>query len=190
MTDLNAIISLLVLLLIGTFIYGPWQAICTEFARQLMFEKRNAIFDLADHNSNWSFDNREYRIIRSGLERLIRFAHELTLPSMLFFWIFVRSSIRNEKPELLSAVDCIPDDDLRRKVNNLVNQALRAASIMMIAKSPITVIMVIVLAIVLAPSVLLNVEMRKCARAIFGKSQMVIQFEAERVGSVEDAALA
>jgi hypothetical protein len=180
----------LVLLLIGAFIYGPWQAICTEFARQLMFETRDAIFDLADHDSDWSFDNREYRIIRSGLERLIRFAHELTLPSMLFFWVFVRSSIRNEKPELLRAVDRIPDNALRQKVSDLVNQALRAASIMMIAKSPITVLMAIVLAIALAPGVLLSVGMRKCAGAIFGKSQMVIQFEAERVGAVKDTAVA
>jgi len=41
LVGLGSLAALLIIL------YGPWQAICTDIARQMLFEKRDAIFDLA-----------------------------------------------------------------------------------------------------------------------------------------------
>lgn len=181
MADTNAIVSLLLLLLLGLFIYGPWQEICTDFARQIIFEKRDAIFDLAD-SDKWSFDNREYRAIRSGLEKLIRFAHELTLPSLLFLFIFIKPSATNDKPEMLRAVERIRDENLRTEVSKLVDEALMACLGMMILKSPVTIILTIMLIPILC--------VRRVAEYFFGRSKIVIQFEAERVDALKDATAA
>ena len=185
MTDISAIISLGLVLLLGAFVCGPWQAICTDFARQIIFEKRDAIFDIAN-SGRWSFNNREYRIIRANMQKLIRFAHELTLPSLLYFWFFVKPTDSREKPELLRAIDQIIEEQIRSEVTVLVDQALMAAFAMAILKSPI----MIVTLTILVPVIVVSVSLRKFAETLFGRSKIVIQFEAERVDALQEAAAA
>jgi hypothetical protein len=185
----NAILSLILILLLGFFVYGPWQTICTDFARQLVFEKRDAIFDIADRG-DLSFHSREYCTIRSMLERIIRFAHELTLPSFLFFWVISRRVSIYERPALQRAIDAISNENTRQEVRRLVDEATKAVFVMMIAKSPITMLALIPVVLVEACVHLIRSGMCECARSIFHRSKIVIQLEAERVGSSGDAAVA
>src|SRR5262245_42077518 len=89
-TLMQALIGLASLTALVVVLYGPWQEVCTDIARQIIFEKRDAIFDLA-HNGKLSFDSPEYGTIRSALQSSIRFAHELSLPRFLVmafvFWV-------------------------------------------------------------------------------------------------------
>ena len=182
--DTDAIVSLTIILLLGLFIYGPWQSICTDYARQIIFEKRDSVFDLVESH-DWSYDNREYRTIRSGLEILIRFAHDLTLPNLIFLWLFVPFNPR-EKLQLLRAIDRIQDAKLKAEVTRLVAEALMSASLMVILKSPITTI----LAVMSIPAIALSFGVRQFVRSQLERSKIVIQFEAERVGALEDATAA
>ena len=118
-------------------VYGPWQEVCTDIARQIIFEKRDAIFDLA-RSGKLSFNSREYGAIRSALQASIRFAHELTLPRfvLIAFVLSVRGS-RPEDNDLSRAIRRIADPDTRRQVEILVMQAYRALFLMMFAKSPV-----------------------------------------------------
>ena len=62
--------------------YGPWQSVCTDVARQLMFEQRDKIFDMA-RSGVIEFDSREYRRVRISIEQNIRYAHELTFAKLV-----------------------------------------------------------------------------------------------------------
>jgi len=197
MTALNALFSLLFLLLLGVFLYGPWQGTCTAYARQIMFEKRDAIFDLA-RDGKLSFHSREYRTVRAMLEKTIRFAHEATLPATAVIaavLLWRREEVA--KPELLAAIERIPDPATRKQVQELVNQALNALLISLILKSPVALV---VLVVVLVPLLLLVLALsllsvtaglsRKCARALWRRLRLLLQIEAERVESTPDAVTA
>ena len=46
----DALLSLLSLTLFLTAFYGPWQAVCTDWGRHVIFENRDKIFDMAAEN--------------------------------------------------------------------------------------------------------------------------------------------
>jgi hypothetical protein len=184
MDPLHALLSLALILLIGVLIYGPWQNVCTAYARQIMFEKRDAIFDMACEGK-LSFNSREYRTIRALLERSIRFAHESTLPGFFFFWAML--ALRGEKiqkPELQVAIERIADRETREQVQKLVYDAIDALLLMTIAKSPIAVVALVIFFI---PLIVLVVIARVFVRTVRAGAREIVQFEAERVGSVADA---
>jgi hypothetical protein len=132
--------SLAALLII---LYGPWQAICTDIARQMLFEKRDAIFDLAQRGK-LPFASREYGTIRSSLQASIRFAHELTLPLFVVMAVaFWARRNRLEESDLSRAIRHIPDATTRNQVEKLIMQAHRALVIMMVAKSPVMMVLLL-----------------------------------------------
>jgi hypothetical protein len=139
-TLMQALIGLGSLAALVVLLYGPWQEVCTDIARQIIFEKRDAIFDLA-HSGKLSFDSREYSTIRSALQASIRFAHELTLPR--FVVMAVVFSVHRSHPEendLSRAIRRIADPVTRRQVEILIMQAYRALFVMMVAKSPLMLV--------------------------------------------------
>jgi hypothetical protein len=165
-------------------IYGPWQWICTDITRQILFEKRDALFDLA-HSGKLSFESREYRTIRSSLQANIRFAHELTLPR--FFVLLVALGSRGDlsQPSNLSrALDEIADPETRSEVRRLVQQATRAMLVMMIVKSPPALILLTLSGLVLA----LVRRAREAAVDMERRAGEVIQVEAETAPISDDAA--
>lgn len=131
----SAVIGLGFLIALAFLFYGPWQWVCTDFARQIIFEKRDEIFDMAA-DGDLSFNSPEYRTIRSSLESSIRFAHELTLPYFLLM-LSVRKAVISEKSHLATAVDQIQEATVRETVRRKVNVAQRALVVMMVVKSPI-----------------------------------------------------
>lgn len=125
---------------IAILFYGPWQTVCTDYARQVLFEKRDAIFDMA-MRGEIDFRSQEYRLSRQSLEKIIRFAHELTLPRFLIYrWYLHRANLLEGKSELVSAIGEITDEETRAKVSRLVYEAQMAMLLMMFAKSPLTVL--------------------------------------------------
>jgi hypothetical protein len=119
---------------LGTF-YGPWQWISTDIARQLLFEKRDAIFDMAA-DGRLKFDSREYAILRSTLQATIRWAHNLTLPRMVtmscLHWARGELGTRDD---LSQAIERIHDFATRAEVRKLVNEAYTIIVVMLIVKS-------------------------------------------------------
>ena len=115
-TLMEALIGLGSLAALVVVLYGPWQEVCTDIARQIIFEKRDAIFDLA-HSGKLSFDSREYGTIRSALQASIRFAHELTLPRFVVMAVVISAhGSRPEENELSRAIRRIADPVTRMQV--------------------------------------------------------------------------
>jgi len=188
MVALNAIVTSAIVLLTATLIYGPWQSVCTAYARQILFEKRDAIFDIA-MEGRLSFESRDYRTIRAMLEKSIRFAHELTLPSFFFYWfMLIWRGHKFKKSALLEAIDRIRDDRTREEVRSLVKEAFDTLILMMIFKSPVAMLSLTILAIPLvAASFFKNAWAG--ARRLRDQSQELIQAEAENIGPELDQAL-
>lgn len=133
------VIEALVTLLVGGallwLLYGPWQWICTDVARQILFEKRDQLFDLA-RAGELSFNSPEYRQVRKSLETLIRFAHQLSLPRFVVSCAAVPAAFRG-KSALRLAVASIENASTRQKVDELVTVAQITMIIMMVVKSPV-----------------------------------------------------
>jgi hypothetical protein len=91
---MDALLTVVVISLLMVLVYGPWQALCTARARQAMFERRDAIFDIAA-GGRLDFDSESYRVLRKSLEGQIRYAHILTIPR--FF--FLSRCLRGEKKQ-------------------------------------------------------------------------------------------
>jgi hypothetical protein len=143
-TVIQGVIGLGSLAALIVILYGPWQEICTDLARQIVFEKRDAIFDLA-HSGKLSFKSREYGIIRSSLQATIRFAHELTLPRFLLMAVGLRTQGSHpEDNEVSRAIRQISDPVTRNRVEALVKEAYRALFLMMVVKSPVMLLLFVV----------------------------------------------
>jgi hypothetical protein len=150
---MNADGLLFIACIAGLFLifYGPWQWICTDFARQIIFEERDAIFDMAARGEI-DFRSREYQDIRDSLNYLIRFCHDLTLPNLLYFKFTAAS---NEKKEdhstVFVTIKSISDVKLRQKFEAHVFKAYICVIAMIAAKSLIfpIAIMLAIFAIIL-----------------------------------------
>jgi hypothetical protein len=132
----EAFTAVCLLTLFAFFFAGPWQAICTDFARQVLFEKRDAIFDMAA-SGELDFRSQSYRTIRSSLNRSIRFAHQLGLWNFLVLHIALAGMNRRVvSSEMQVAVADVPNPEVRAKIARLVYEAQGAVLVMMILKSP------------------------------------------------------
>jgi hypothetical protein len=183
----SSLIALAGISALAVLVYGPWQDVCTAFARQVMFEKRDAIFDLAA-SGKLSFSDANYRTIRALLEKSIRFAHEISIPRLAFYYFIFRCQRKElaDKPELLKAVDRIKDQETRDEVHRLVRDSLNALMLMAIVKSPLASLALLPLYIV----VIFAHIGRRFARTMRDSSHALIQIQAERVGSSLDSAAA
>ncbi|TCD14096.1 hypothetical protein [Oricola cellulosilytica] len=140
----EAVWAVLTLVALCLLFYGPWQDVCTDYARQVMFEKRDALFDMGVRGEI-DLGSPQYRTIRSSLEKGIRFAHELTLPRFLLFrWNLRRTNLKRSESALFDAIAMIENPETRRNVTRLVGEAQLALILMAMAKSPLTVVISIV----------------------------------------------
>jgi hypothetical protein len=128
---IDALISLAMLIGFVCFFYGPWQAVCTDVARQLIFERRAALFDLA-RSGQLDFASPEYKAIRRSMEGMIRYAHELTWPHL---WFIARGKPAEEKSAGRVAIASIGDEITREKVKSLLDESIAEVITMMAAKS-------------------------------------------------------
>lgn len=175
----DALMALVALIMIGLFFAGPWQDMCTDFARQVMFEKRDAIFDMAAAGE-LDFRSKQYRTIRRSLEKSIRFAHDLTIWQVAVLGAAVeRMNRKADTSELRAAIDEIENEEVRVKVQRHVFEAQRAFITMLVFKSPV----LIVLGLLAALPVLFLRVLRKPRRTIFKRTAEIVQVEAELAGA-------
>lgn len=126
--------------------YWPWQQWCTDWARQIVFESRDEVFDLA-RSGKLDFNSNEYKTIRTSLERLIRFAHELTI----FKYAILMSATRGDAiSELSRATSSISDDVTRARVRELVANA-HVAMVKMLAMKSLILLFVLAAACLVEP---------------------------------------
>lgn len=78
MQNYDALFTIGCLVCVFALFYGPWQSLCVEGARQIIFEQREKLFDLAA-DGHLSFDSIEYRELRDYLNKSIRFSHNMTM---------------------------------------------------------------------------------------------------------------
>lgn len=174
----EALVGLSGLVLLAALVYGPWQWACTDFARQILFEKRDEIFDLAaDERLNFNSD--EYRTIRRSIETSIRFAHTLTLPHFIFMLVTRRKEISHGPSGLTLKVEKITDDATRKLVKRKVLEVNIALVGMMVAKSPVTLVLAVLPLIILGASAHFVGRCRDVARMILIWCGELIQVEAE-----------
>ncbi len=177
---LDAIVGIATILVMAIMFYGPWQWICSDVARQILFEKRDAIFDMAQ-SGRLSFESRDYRTIRRSLEKTIRFAHELTLPKFIYM-IISHKLYENSKPsELTQAIARIENVETRTEVEAHISEALRAVLLMMLLKSPLAALILLLLKLTgrLIPAVFHWVRSR------IAQTKELIQSEAEEFDSLQ-----
>jgi hypothetical protein len=158
---LGATAAALILLIIGLIYYGPWQELCTAMARQTIFEKRDALFDLA-LDGRLTFDDPNYRAIRRALEQIIRFSHELTL----WRYFVLRQKLKmsgelGKEPGITASINAIKDDATRKEVNKLVEESHLALLGMVFLKSPVLMVVLIpIIALVFLVAVVLSAQGR------------------------------
>jgi hypothetical protein len=127
----EAVLGLAALCLVASVFYGPWQATCTDWARNFVFESRDKIFDLA-LSGELDFDSEEYQAIRNSLQSLIRYCHDLTLPKIVFHLVL---GLDGQESVLQSAIDRISPSETRNKVARHVKRAQSAVLAFTAAKS-------------------------------------------------------
>ena len=158
--------------------YWPWQETVIALTRQIVFEERDAIFDMAA-DGELEFDSPEYKEIRRALNQLIRFTHELT---WLRFVLHLRGmAVRGEltKESALSlAIKKIEDPKVRAKVVERVSKAQAAMAAAMGLRSLIVMIPTAVVILILWPAGQLQRFGRGIVKYGFGDR---VQREAERL---------
>lgn len=175
---MNSILGSLTALALVLLIYGPWQHACTDMARQVMFRYRDQLFDLAMKGA-LSFDSPTYKALRRRIEMNIRFAHELTLPRLLFM-IVHRKFTEGEIPDRANSAELgnISDPNTRAKVAKILSRSQMALIRMIVLKSPLAFVM---LPFVVYPVIIykINVRLYRVGARMLSKIIGVIQVEAE-----------
>ncbi len=143
--DLDALEGLVALSALLWVVYGPWQWVCTDYGRQLLFEKRDALFDLG-RARKIDFASVEYRTLRTSLETLIRFSHEVTLMRFLYLAWSLKLPYRNPRVEnpINLAIGRISHHETRRDVNRLFREAHLIVVMMIVFKSPLLLAVLLV----------------------------------------------
>jgi hypothetical protein len=137
---IDAFVTIVLIVLTCGLTAYAWREAMTAWARQTIFEKRDAIFDMAV-DGRLSLTSAEYRAIRSSLEASIRFAHELTLTRMVVTRVAAQAvGFRKQESEMVTAIRAIQDEETRNEIKQLVNEAHRALLSMIVLKSPILMI--------------------------------------------------
>lgn len=143
MDSVHVIQAVVALLFLTALLYGPWQWICTDLARQAMFGRRDELFDMA-RRGELQFNSEQYRVLRAEINNMIRFAHELTWLRLLLFSKFVRVH-PSKIPPAYQAIQKIGDEDLRTKIRILVADVENAALGMIFFKSPLLMLLFVVM---------------------------------------------
>lgn len=131
----EALYSLFALACGAAFACGPWQWYCTDKARDRLFEYRNQLFDLAV-DGKLDFESYEYRLIRSHIENMIRFAHQATWTRFLILaFSMKRIGISLTFNVIQEKINLIQDASVRSNVQHIYNSAARELLLMIVAKS-------------------------------------------------------
>lgn len=146
----GSILSIVIITIIALLFYGPWQALCAGIARQLIFERRNLIFNFA-RRGDLDFDSKEYRDIRNSLNLMIRFAHQATVPRLLFIYLCLYKKPINETSQLQTAASRVTNPKIQVELCRIINEV---EAIMMFAAMCRSIYFWIFLPLVAVPAII------------------------------------
>lgn len=135
--NMQGVAGILTFIALGLVIYGPWQRVCTDVARQRLFAKRDAIFDLA-LQGKLDFRSSEYRAIRKTLNDMIRYAHVLTWPRLAWSYFLTEPTGKHAAEAIDTNIAKIQDPQVRAHVEDLFRKAENNLFYMLAAKGVIS----------------------------------------------------
>lgn len=123
--------------------YG-WQRFALDNYRQSLFGVRDALFDLArSGHTELDFNSRAYTLLRTSLNRRIRFAHRINFHHLWMTGVAAALSpkfcaaINQFKPPADEAIAAITDPELKRNLLRLQNDAAGAMLVYLVLSSPL-----------------------------------------------------
>lgn len=131
---LDSAAALIGLFLLAVILYGPWQSLMTDRIRQSIFDARAELFDIAA-SGRLPFEDQTYREIRLSMDRMIRFAHEMTWSRFLLYQLILPLP---EGPGRFNvAIAAIEDEELQKEVVALRRKIANELAISMVLRSPV-----------------------------------------------------
>ncbi len=185
MEFVNASVLLVGIAALLIFIYGPWQTICIDWARNSMFEARDAVFDIAAQG-HVDFESPDYIEIRDGFNSLIRFAHRISWPAL--FCIYFATGTGPKKSPARLALERIENREIRNQIYYQVNKASKAAVFLLFLRSPAFSIVLAIGLIVRLVTRSLGLVTRSLDKAAYALAER-IQSEADQYDEAEQAKL-
>jgi hypothetical protein len=140
---IEGVIALTVLIAV---LYRQWQRLCIDYARDVIFEQREAIFDLAARG-RLQFGSDLYEELRDEMNGMLRLAHKLTMWRLIFLILLMRrAGFRSGGATIDIAIYKIADPQTRNEVTKRLQRARAAIVSMMLARS-LPFLLVLLLAI-------------------------------------------
>jgi hypothetical protein len=136
MNLLNAIFLFTSLGLFVTVFYWPWQRLCVDWTRQLLFEERDKLFEMGV-SGKLPFDSPIYRETREQIEGTIRLCHQLTWPRMLLFFI-VRPTDERRKQRIknyISMIENVSPPSLKSDLRMILTRVAFASIVCFMGRS-------------------------------------------------------
>ena len=119
---------------------GAMQEICADYARQIIFEQRDRLFDLAAEGKI-AFSSKEYTTIRGSLNSAIRYCHEMTAARIAFIWISYKfKHIGPTHSDMYNARENISDENLRNLIKSIEMRSFAAMAVSMLFRSLLFVV--------------------------------------------------
>lgn len=147
---LDQFLTFLVISAFLAWFYGPWQEVCTDFARQIMFEQRDKLFDLA-HSGEISFDADHYKRSRASLNAAIRFCHEMTLARVVYLAACLKLGVISADKIVKGNASSYGSAELNAKIARINYISFRSMALSMMARS----LFCVALALLLLPAILI-----------------------------------
>ena len=133
--NLDSFVTFIMIVGFMSWFYGPWQDTCADYARQIIFEERDKLFDMAA-DGELDFGSQEYKTIRSSLNAAIRFSHEMTIARLLFAALYHRAIFAHDEGSAISeSIQRIAGVNIKAKVISIRYRAFAAMSAAMLARS-------------------------------------------------------
>ncbi|MBL4701187.1 MAG: hypothetical protein JKX85_08005 [Phycisphaeraceae bacterium] len=136
---MNVVVILISIGGIAWIAYGPLQDLVEDWVRQRIFDARADLFDIADEG-RLAFDDFAYLEMRAGMNRMIRFAHEMTW--VRFFVYMMLLPLPERAGRISIAIDSVEDENLREELAVLRRQIAEAVAMGMVFRSPALMLIV------------------------------------------------
>lgn len=121
--------------------YMLMQRLCIDYARDVLFEQREAVFDLAARGV-LQFGSEPYEATRDEMNGMIRLAHKLTIWRLGFHWAF---GPRSATDDIEAALGQLPAP-VRDQVTARLREARAAMLLFMLARSlPAMIVLIVIL---------------------------------------------
>lgn len=175
-----AVENLILLGFLLWLLYGPWQETVTAILRSNLFKIRDEIFDMAADGRGLSFDDPAYQQIRQSINGMIRHACLFTWPRFLLLALLLPPESPNS---IDSSFDQIEDPGARKRIRKLMDQAYEVVVGTMLLRSPVFMIVLMLLGPLLMIKLLMD---RAALKRHYWRLLNIVRQDAAAVSSLPD----